>query len=325
MDAQWIAGYHDSWSAAILRDEFRKFVVQRRGVETNGGTLCGWVLRQKNLLKERRGVRTGVRWFFGMLLATGMGGAGQAMGQEAAWSDLTISFVYGGDKAPARAPLDLSKDSVCAKSSKNDEGLIVNPSNKGIQNVALWVDAKKSKITEKNIHPDLKKPSDGKIVLDNLECVFVPHIVVARPGQTIEVKNSDTTGHNANFNFLNNSAQNFVVPAGGSKDLKLEKDEPAPIPVQCNVHPWMEAKLIVVDHPYVGVSDADGKLTIKGLPAGTKLVFKVYHENSKKSIDEVTFGGKKESWAKGNFEYTLKPGANDLGTVVIGADKFKNQ
>ncbi|MFN5467096.1 MAG: hypothetical protein ACK5AM_03150, partial [Pirellulaceae bacterium] len=45
----------------------------------------------------------------------------------------------------------------------------------------------------------------------------------------------------------------------------------------------------------------------------------------KKSIDEVTFGGKKEAWAKGNFEYTLKPGANDLGTVVIGADKFKNQ
>jgi plastocyanin len=270
-------------------------------------------------------VRTGLRWFVGMLLATGIGGAGQAMGQEAAWSDLTISFVYGGEKVPARAPLDMSKDSVCAKSSKNDEGLIVNPSNKGIQNVALWVDAKKSKITEKNIHPDLKKPSDGKIVLDNLECVFVPHIVIARPGQTIEVKNSDTTGHNANFNFLNNSAQNFVVPAGGSKDLKLEKDEPAPIPVQCNVHPWMEAKLIVVDHPYVGVSDADGKLTIKGLPAGTKLVFKVYHENSKKSIDEVTFGGKKEAWAKGNFEYTLKPGANDLGTVVIGADKFKNQ
>ena len=31
------------------------------------------------------------------------------------------------------------------------------------------------------------------------------------------------------------------------------------------------------DHPFAAVSDENGDLTIKGLPAGEELVFRVYH------------------------------------------------
>jgi hypothetical protein len=37
----------------------------------------------------------------------------------------------------------------------------------------------------------------------------------------------------------------------------------------------------------------------------------------------VAVNGKADCWKKGNVKFTLKPGANDLGTVSLKPDKFK--
>jgi hypothetical protein len=57
------------------------------------------------------------------------------------------------------------------------------------------------------------------------------------------------------------------------------KAENGPIEVKCDLHPWMRAYHFPIDHPYVAVTDQDGKFSIKGLPAG-KHVFKVWHEKA---------------------------------------------
>jgi plastocyanin len=218
----------------------------------------------------------------------------------------------------------MTKDPVCDKTNPESlsEALVVNPKNKGIKNIVIFVD-KKSNIGESDIHPDMRAPRANPVVLDNNKCVFVPHILSARPKEVIEVKNSDATGHNANFNFFKNQAVNFVVPSNASKTLTLTDVEPAPIPVECNVHPWMRSYLVVVDHPYVGISDEDGVLKISNLPAGKALTLKIWHESMQKAIDEVSVNGKAESWKKGLFEVTLKPGMNDMGEVKIDGKKFK--
>jgi plastocyanin len=251
----------------------------------------------------------------GSLIATS-----SAMGQE--WADLKMTFVYDG-KAPAPKPVDASKDPICLEEGNKivTETLVVNPSNGGIRYIALSLDVKD--VSKLKIHPDLAKAPADKPLLDNVKCVFVPHVVVMRAGQTLEVKNSDKTGHNANFGFFKNDAQNVTVPSGGSKDLLINKEETAPTPVECNIHPWMKCYVIVKEHPYVGVSDADGNLVIKGLPAGEELKFRVWHENQNKAISEVTINGKKEKWDRGYVTMTLKPGENNVGTIKLTPDRFK--
>lgn len=273
--------------------------------------------------KKQCGVRSMRKMIGCAALAASLFAAPAGMAQE--WANLEVTFVYDGDKIPARKELDMSKDPVCAKTKQMDELLVVNATNKGIKNVGFWVDKTKSKLTEADIHPSMKDVPTSKLLLDNKDCVFTPHFLIARSGQTIEVKNSDSTGHNANFNFINNQGVNFVVAANSSQDLTLGKGivEPAPIPVQCNVHPWMEAKLMVIDHPYGAVSDENGVLKMEKLPAGKALTFKLFHENQNK-LEEVEVDGKKQEWKKGFGEMTLKAGDNKM-TIKISSSKFKNK
>ena len=260
---------------------------------------------------------------FGLLFAGAICsslGATNAVAQE--WADLKMTFVYDG-KAPAPKPVDASKDPLCLEDGNKivTENMVVNATNGGIRYIALSLDVKDA--SKLKIHPDLAKAPADKVLLDNVKCIFVPHVVVMRSGQTLEVKNSDKTGHNANFGFFKNAPQNAGVPVSDSKEFKIVQEETAPRLVECNIHPWMRSYVIVKAHPYVGVSDENGRIVSKSLPAGEELKFRVWHENQNKSINEVNINGKQEKLDRGYVKFTLKPGDNNLGTVRLLPDRFK--
>ena len=252
------------------------------------------------------------------LLAT-ISSATLACGQE--WADVTIKFVLDG-AAPTGAAVDAKADAFCAKQEIPSERLVVDGSSKGIANMVFMIDGRQTKLTGDQIHPSLKEVPSAKVVLDNVNCRFIPHILPIRAGQSVEVKNSDSTSHNAKFVFFNNDEWNQVIPTGGSKTLLIKKAESGPSKVECNIHPWMTAYHIVTDHPYVGISNEKGEVKIEKLPAGVELTFKLWHEAQNK-FDEVSVNGKPESWKKGLVKLTLKPGSNDLGTVSLKPAKFK--
>ncbi len=240
--------------------------------------------------------------------------AGQSTAEET--GDLKIRFEYGGD-APKAEPINVNKDvEFCGKKPLINEQLLVNPDNKGVKNVVVYVYTGRG-----GTKLDKYDPPKNTHTLANENCRFEPHIVIAQVGDTLEVTNPDAVGHNANLNFFNNKQQNFTIPAGQSKKVELEKDEPAPIPVDCNIHPWMKSFVVVLEHPFAAVSNSDGELVIKGLPVDTKLVFRAYHESG--SISDVTVDGKKENWNRSRFETEVKAGMNDMGTVIIPAADLK--
>ncbi len=231
---------------------------------------------------------------------------------------LKMKFVYGG-KAPAAEPVNINKDiEFCGKTKLFDETLIVNPENKGIKNVIVYVYTSRrggSKLPE-------YEPSSKTYELANDECRFEPHILIMQTGDTLKVTNPDEVGHNANMQFIRNEAKNLQIPPGGEVSLKLDAAEPAPIPVDCNIHPWMRARVVVLEHPFVAKSDENGVLEIKGLPAGDELVFRVYAEAADGPIKEVMINGKKTKWRLNRFEVDVKPGENDMGTIEIPAAAF---
>lgn len=230
---------------------------------------------------------------------------------------LKAQFVYGGDAfAPAKA--DINKDlDFCGTHDLVNERLLVDVDTGGIQNVVFYV------FTGRGGSTLPEQPASNKThELANLDCRFEPRIVLLQAGDSLKITNPDPVGHNANLNFFNNPPQNITIPPGAEKVVAVEKSEPAPIPVDCNIHPWMRAYVVSLDHPFGAVSQKDGTVEIKGLPAG-KLTFRLYVESAESAIREVEIDGKKTSLRRNMLELELKPGVNDLGKIVIPASTLK--
>lgn len=232
--------------------------------------------------------------------------------------DLKITFKLKG-KAPERQPLNVNKDvNFCGKFGLKDERLIVNAENNGIANVIVYVYTGSRGGTKL---PKMDAPGNTH-ELANKNCRFEPHILITQAGDTLRITNPDEVGHNCNLSFLKNKAENFTVASGQEKSVELKESEPAPIPVACNIHPWMQAKLVVLEHPFAAVSDENGEVVIKGLPAGDDIVFRAYHEAGT-FREKIYINGKKDEWKSNRFELEIEEGENNLGVVEIPVDQFK--
>lgn len=229
------------------------------------------------------------------------------------WGTITGQFVLDGavpDVAPLVKKGDQSaKDAaVCAAEGVPNDALIFNADNKGIANVIVFMRRAKT------VHPDLKESKEKVVEFDQKNCNFFPHMQIVRTDQTIICKSSDAVAHNVHATPFANSAVNFIVQPNDSKgvEVRLPLAEPvAPyVEVKCDIHPWMKAWWVVVDHPYAAITDKDGKFTIENLPAG-KNEFRVWHE-------KVGFINKK-------WTVDVKPGkTTTLETVAVPVDSFKD-
>ena len=206
------------------------------------------------------------------VLATAMSAVvvscGFASGIAAAeeWGTIKGRFLYGGD-APTAAEIKADKDvEVCGKHKLLQQELVVG-ADKGVANVVIFVRDKDVKV-----HPDAAAEAKAtKVVLDNKDCVFSPHVLVVHTGQPLIIKNSDTVGHNSNVATIKNPPSNSLIPAGGESSIPFANEEAIPAQVTCNIHPWMKAWIVVRPNPYATVSAADGSFEIKNVPAGATL------------------------------------------------------
>ncbi len=174
------------------------------------------------------------------------------------------------------------KDHCLSKGPLVSSDILVNAKSKGVKNVVVWLrpDSKDRKATfpAEKIHPDLVKASAKSHVIDQPCCQFEPRIIAARTGDTLEVKNSAPVAHNINYN---SDAEQFNVTLQSGKSHKLSQPlatQNTPILFKCDIHPWMQGRVRVFDHPYFAITDENGNFEIKNVPAGTwRIVY--WHEN----------------------------------------------
>lgn len=199
----------------------------------------------------------------------------------AGYGNLVGTITFDGS-VPAYPALVNAGDSsvkdaaVCAAAAIPDETLVVNSENKGIANVVIFLEKRPG-----NIKPELAKPPTDPVFFDQKGCRFLPHLVTVQVGQPLLVISDDGIPHNTHTNPKRNDSFNKVISANERKGIPCDykKAESAPLSVVCDYHPWMKAYHFPVDHPYVAVSDKDGKFRIEGLPAG-KQSFNVWHERA---------------------------------------------
>jgi plastocyanin len=115
------------------------------------------------------------------------------------------------------------------------------------------------------------------VTIDQRGCVYVPRVVGAQVGQTVQVRNSDELLHNVHSNSTRGNAFNFSQPrAGIVQEVRLKEPETM-LRVACDVHRWMTAFVGVVSHPYFATSGVGGTFTIVNVPAGTHTI-QAWHE-----------------------------------------------
>ena len=108
--------------------------------------------------------------------------------------------------------------------------------------------------------------SAGPVVLDQKACAFVPHVVVVAPGQELLVKNSDPVLHNFHTFTQRNRTINRAQIKGKQDAFRFEM--PEIIRVECDVHYWMSAVVVVADDAFTAVTGEDGTFSFDDVPAG---------------------------------------------------------
>lgn len=236
------------------------------------------------------------------------------------WGTLTGRFVYDG-KPPVQEKLDVNKDlEVCSKKTPLDEELVVHPENRGVANVVVTLELKKGQKLS-GIHPSYKKTENAKVRMTNEFCRFEPRITALRTTQTLVVGNDDPVPHNALAYVIANTPFNDTIASGAEITKQLDKAERRSSMVKCSIHGWMKSWLVIRDHPYVAISDKDGKFVIRDLPAG-EWTFQFWQEKAG-YLNKIDIGGNVVEDKKGLYTLQIAKEAVELGEVRLSPALFE--
>ena len=133
-------------------------------------------------------------------------------------------------------------------------------------------------------------PADP-VVLDQRQCRYSPRVFGIRVGQPLVIRNSDPLLHNVRAGGQFNQPFNVGQPQGGMSFTRVFATSEVMVPIKCDVHAWMRASAGVVDHPFFGVTDGAGRVSIAGLPPGTYTV-EAWHDTLGTTTQQVTVGAK---------------------------------
>lgn len=129
------------------------------------------------------------------------------------------------------------------------------------------------------------------VKLDQIGCMYNPHVFTASVGQPVHIFNSDE-GVLHNIHSFSEKSNSFNKGMPGVKGLKIEerfKDDELPLKIKCDVHSWMVSYAGVFKHPFHTATGEDGSFTLKGLPAGEYEV-EAWHEKYGAKVEKVKVG-----------------------------------
>ena len=232
----------------------------------------------------------------------------------AEWGSIKGRFVVDG-QPPQLAPLVIDKDQFCIDNKPKNEKVVIGKDNGLVNAVVYAYVGRGSKI---EIHPDYAELMKQPATLDNHFCSFKPRVVTLRTGQPLVIKNSDPppVGHNTNaINLFNET-----IAAGEERTKTIDKAAALPTPVKCGIHPFMQAHLLVQEHPYMAVSGEDGSFEIKNVPAGQQ-EYQFWHETGYLSAVKLSTG---PTDRRGRAKLKVEPGKTlDLGEIKVPASLLK--
>lgn len=198
---------------------------------------------------------------------------------------------------PATSPIAMRSDPACA--SEHPQPIhaedVVTGQNGTLENVIVFV----SQGADNKTYDVPQTPA----VMEQKGCMYEPHVVAMRAGQTLRVVNEDKTTHNIHPMPTNNREWNKAQTPGQPIEEKFAREEVS-IPVKCNIHPWMHGYIAVFKHPYFAVTGKDGSFELKSLPPG-EYTIEAWHEKLGTMTQHVRIAQGENK----KLDFTFKPRA----------------
>lgn len=207
---------------------------------------------------------------------------------------------------------------VCAAETIPDQSLLVKDG--GLANVFIYLEKAPA-------GAQIPAPPTEANIFDQKNCVFIPHALLVRIGQELRVLSGDPIAHNTHTFPKRNPGFNSVIPPDdrAGTPLVYKDSEREPVEVKCDLHAWMIAYHLPLDHPFAAVSGEGGTFRIEGLPAG-KHAFKVWHERAgilerklevtitadQETTQDLKYGAEKFAYFNGPEPKSIMLSANDL-------------
>lgn len=233
------------------------------------------------MLRGRTLTALAVLLTFGLVVAGCGGGADQqetstteSTTESAATGSLVATVNFDGE-APEPETFDASGNSECSVDEVEGEKVVVND-NDTLKNVVVAVKSGPSDLD--------KSPDDLKI--NQKDCMYNPHVAVAKVGQEVEVGDEDQGLHNVRgSNQDGKQLFNLQTFQGQSKTFSI--DSAGVVSLECDVHPWMQSWLYVTEHGAAGVTGDSGEVSLSDLPAGD-YELEIWHEEHGTQTESVT-------------------------------------
>jgi hypothetical protein len=174
---------------------------------------------------------------------------------------------------PKIAAILINKDAeVCDPQSqkKRDLERLLVGSNGGVANTVVFL-----KDISKGKAMDL--PEEHQF-LNQKTCRYEPHLLLVPADGTLRIKSSDPVLHTVHMS----GASDYNLPFPfANQTVSRTMNRSGLVDLRCNAgHVWMNAEMLVVNHPYYAVTDADGNFKLTNVPAG-EYEIEAWHEGWK--------------------------------------------
>jgi plastocyanin len=134
----------------------------------------------------------------------------------------------------------------------------IEPDTNPLASVVLYLDSPSSVVA--------RGGATGPLAIRQRGERFRPHVLAVTTGSVVAFPNDDPIYHNV---FSLSSARTFDLgryPAGDTKSVDFPR--PGVVQIFCHIHADMSAYVLVFDHPYFVVPDAQGRFAIEDVPPG---------------------------------------------------------
>ena len=122
---------------------------------------------------------------------------------------------------------------------------------------------------------------------------------------------------------VENSPFSIVIPDNEPLERTLDRAELKPIRVDCSIHAWMRAYLVVTDHPYSAITNQNGEFSIPKVPQG-EWEFRFWHERTDYLTELSTEQGS-VTLKRGGWKIPVTTAEHDLGTLTVNASAFVSE
>jgi plastocyanin len=121
--------------------------------------------------------------------------------------------------------------------------------------------------------------------MDQINKTFVPGVLPVVVGTRVHFPNRDQIHHHV-YSF--SRTKTFELPLYKGEDAPpVLFDKVGVVKVGCNIHDWMSAIILVLPNAHYTVTDAAGRFTLSGLPAGSHALA-AWHAQHRGKLDDTT-------------------------------------